>query len=90
MNENIRGSSPKGEPPWKPDSLNVRYEGPLEPCPFCLSKDVRPFGHSYAHLFAFACAACGGHGPRRMSPTDAAAAWNNRGDAGASIISGSP
>jgi len=80
MNETMGGDRPAGEPAWNSTSLNERYDGPLESCPFCGSNDVRQYGHSYSHHFAFACATCGGHGPQRMSPALAAEAWNSRGD----------
>lgn len=71
-------TDPTNEPAWSPDALNHRYDGPIGPCPFCASSDVRVFEHNYAQEFAFACAGCGAHGPRRASLDLAAEGWNQR------------
>lgn len=71
-------TSAMNEPGWSPDSLNIHYDGPLRPCPFCGCDRVRLYEHNYAQAFRYSCAECGAHGPQRASTAEAAAGWNRR------------
>ena len=57
------------------------------PCPFCASSDLGFYEYVYARHFTVMCKACGGQGPRRISPDEALQVWNRRASEGGSAAS---
>jgi Lar family restriction alleviation protein len=68
----------RNEPPWALQSLNRTLDAPLEPCPFCGSRDLRLYEYTYAKQFTVDCKKCGAQGPRHASPAKARQLWNRR------------
>ena len=50
----------------------------LVACPFCASTNLGLYEHVYAKHFAVKCNLCGGEGPQRSDPEEAARLWNRR------------